>query len=176
MNWSDVGQWLKTNAGPGAALVGSLVAGNAPAAIAAGVALVKSATGVAEPEQALQALQQDPQTVVRLRELANQEAANIRQHIEAMERLSLDDAQAQHATTQATIQAGDKADDRLVRWTRPLQSWASLLAAFFYVFNADQPTFEIVLALLSLPWAYAGLRQIGKGVDSVAGVMKLKGR
>ena len=39
MNWSDVGSWLKDNAGTGAALVGSLLTGNVPGAVAAGVAL-----------------------------------------------------------------------------------------------------------------------------------------
>ena len=39
MSWSKVGEWLKGNTGTGASLVGSLVTGNVPAAIAAGVSL-----------------------------------------------------------------------------------------------------------------------------------------
>ena len=31
MNWTDVGSWIKDNAGTGAALVGSLLTGNVPA-------------------------------------------------------------------------------------------------------------------------------------------------
>lgn len=36
MDWKDVGSWLETNAGAGAALVGSLLTGNVPGAIAPG--------------------------------------------------------------------------------------------------------------------------------------------
>ena len=42
MNWKDVGAWVKKNAGPGAALVGSLVTGNVPGAVAAGVSIISS--------------------------------------------------------------------------------------------------------------------------------------
>lgn len=45
MKWQDVGDWIKRNAGPGAALVGSLVTGNIPGAVAAGVSIVSGATG-----------------------------------------------------------------------------------------------------------------------------------
>lgn len=168
MNWTDVGNWIKDNAAPGAALVGSLLTGNVPGAVAAGVALVSGATGTADPAAALQALQSDPSTMVRLRELANEEAASIRQHIRDMHAMELQDAQAEHQTTQQTIQAGDKADDPYVRRTRPSQSWLSLIGALAYVFWLDAPSIEVLLALLALPWAYAGLRQIGKGVDAVA--------
>lgn len=174
MNWSDVGKWIKENAGTGAALVGSLLTGNVPGAVAAGVAMVSSATGSSDPQAALAALQQDPVTVVRLRELANQEAASIRQHLESMTRLELEDRQAEHATTQATIQAGDQAEDRFVRWTRPGQSWLSLIAGIFYVFTTGQPSELAVGVLFALSFAYAGLRQVGKGVDSIAGVMKAR--
>lgn len=76
MNWTDVGSWLKNNAGTGAALVGSLLTGNVPGAVAAGVALVGSATGTNDPAKALAALQGDPATVLKLRELAVQEEAS----------------------------------------------------------------------------------------------------
>lgn len=174
MQWADVGAWIKQNAGPGAALVGSLLTGNVPAAVAAGVALVTGATGQADADSALSALQSTPETVVRLRELALQNEAAIRMHIETMTRLALEDAQAEHTTTQATIQAGDRAEDVFVRRTRPAQSWCSLFASFAYVFLMPAPSLEILLALLVLPWAYAGLRQIGKGVDSVAGAWKAR--
>lgn len=55
MEWRDVGDWLKNNAGPGAALVGSLLTGNIPGAIAAGVSLVGGATGEANPDKSLAA-------------------------------------------------------------------------------------------------------------------------
>lgn len=167
MNWSDVGDWIKDNAGTGAALVGSLLTGNVPGAVAAGVSLVSGATGTDDPVKALQSLQQDPQTVVRLKELANEEQANIRAHIENMERLKLEDAQAKHHETQETVRAGDKAEDPFVRRTRPGQSWVSLFAALAYVFINDKPDVMILGALLTLPWAYAGLRQVGKGIEAI---------
>jgi len=88
-----------------------------------------------------------------------------------MERLRLEDAQKEQEQTQTTIRTGDTAEDPFVRRTRPAQSWVSLLAALFYVFITQSPDITILMALLTLPWAYAGLRQVGKGVDSVAGVM-----
>lgn len=168
MSWDTVGQWLKDNAAPGAALVGSLLTGNVPGAVAAGVALVSSATGTTDPTAALQSLQADQGVMVRLRELANEEQASIRQHIRDMHALNLQDVQAEHKTTQQTIQSGDNAEDPLVRRTRPLQSWLSLIGALMYVFWIGAPSTEVLMALLALPWTYAGLRQIGKGVDAFA--------
>jgi hypothetical protein len=55
MDWKDVGDWLQKNAGTGAALVGSLLVGNVPGAVAAGVSLVASASGHATPDAALAA-------------------------------------------------------------------------------------------------------------------------
>lgn len=170
MDWSKVGDWVSQNAGSGAALVGSLITGNVPGAVAAGIAMVSSATGTTDAAKALQALQTDPATVVRLRELAVQEEASIREHIRAMTEAKLADAQAEHEQTQLTIRSGDNAGDTFVRWTRPGQSWVSLLAALAYVAyctTASKAIDEMVLGLLlALPWAYAGLRQIGKGFDS----------
>lgn len=168
MDWKDVGEWLKSNAGSGAALVGSLLTGNIPGAVAAGVSLVSSATGQPTAAGALAQLQGDPSTVVRLRALALQDEASIREHLRAMTELQLTDQQAQHRETQETIRSGDNADDVFVRRTRPAQSWASLFAALFYVFYKDQPSVEILMLLLALPWTYAGLRQIGKGLDVMA--------
>jgi hypothetical protein len=166
MEWSKVGEWIKGNAGTGAALVGSLLTGNVPGAVAAGISLVSGATGTNDPATALQALQTDPTTVVRLKELAIQDEANIREHIRAIEKMRLDDAAAEHHETQETIRNGDNAEDRFVRWTRPGQSWLSLLAAIGYGVTRDNPSLELIALLLALPWAYAGLRQIGKGIDS----------
>lgn len=130
--------------------------------------MVASATGQNDPQAAIEAMQSDPETLVRLRYISAQNEASIRQHIEAMERIRLEDEQASHSITQATVQAGDKAEDRFVRWTRPGQSWASLLVAFFYVLSSATPEIEIIMLLLALPWAYAGLRQVGKSVDALA--------
>lgn len=171
MEWSTVGEWVSKNAGAGAALVGSLITGNIPAAVAAGISLVSSATGTADPAKALQELQSDPATLVRLRELALQEEAAIREHIRAMTAAQLADAQAEHRETQQTIRAGDVVEDAFVRRTRPGQSWLSLFAALLYVgygVVSDKSVDATILTLLlSLSWAYAGLRQIGKGIDSI---------
>lgn len=171
MNWNSVGEWIKSNAGTGASLVGSLLVGNVPGAIAAGVSLVSAATGSDDPAIALQALQNDPATVIRLRELAVQDDASIREHIRIMTQQKLEDAQAEHHETQETVRGGDKAEDAFVRRTRPGQSWLSLIAAIVYVgygvgsnSNIDA---TILGLLLTLPWAYAGLRQVGKGIDSI---------
>lgn len=64
MDWKDVGAWLKDNAGAGAALVGSLLTGNIPGAVAAGVSMVSGATGEANPDKALAAMQSDPGTLL----------------------------------------------------------------------------------------------------------------
>ena len=174
MDWSSVGDWIKANAGSGASLVGSLLTGNIPGAIAAGVSLVSSATGTSDPAKALATLQQDPATLVRLKELAVQDDQNIREHIRLMTEAQLKDAQAEHEQTQLTIRSGDNAEDSFVRRTRPGQSWVSLFAALAYVFTASTIDSYILGLLLSLPWAYAGLRQIGKGVDSFAAMKTAK--
>ena len=175
MNWEGVGSWLKENAGTGAALVGSLLTGNVPGAVAAGVSLVSSATGTADPASALMQLQNDPATMVRLKELANENEASIRSHIEAMTRAELEDRQAEHRETQTTIRSGDNSQDPLVRRTRPLQSWLSLAAALYYALFTATPTTEVLLLLLTLPWAYAGLRQVGKGIDTISAARVARG-
>lgn len=170
MDWSKVGDWIKGNAGTGASLVGSLLTGNIPGAVAAGIALVSGATGTTDPAAALQALQTDPATLIKLKELAFQNEASIREHIRAMAEMQLLDAQAEQAETQKTIRSGDNAEDVVVRRTRPLQSWLSLIGALAYVavcvYKNETPDMTVLGLLLTLPWAYAGLRQIGKGIDS----------
>jgi hypothetical protein len=163
MQWKDVGRWLKDNAASSAALVGSLLTGNVPAAVAAGVALVSSATGSADPGKALEQLQADPATLVKLRELVNENEASIRGHIERMAMAEMQDIQAEHHETQETIRASDKAQDQFVRRTRPGQSWVSLAAAIAYVFAQPDPDIWVLGALLTLPLAYAGLRTGDKG-------------
>lgn len=162
MDWSKIGEWLQQNAGAGAALVGSLLTGNVPGAVAAGVALVTSATGESMPDKVMAQLQTDPASMVKLRELAYQNEASIRQHIQAMTELELKDKQAEHEQTQLTIRNGDNADDPVVRRTRPYQSWVSLLAALGYALMKPAPEIEVLLILLALPWAYAGLRTMDK--------------
>jgi hypothetical protein len=174
MSWSDVGQWLKGNAGTGAVLVGSLLTGNVPGAVAAGVALVSSATGTVDAADALHALQTDPAVRLRLAELAQQEQASIRGHIEAMTALQLKAEADEHHETQETIRGGDTADDKLVRRTRPLQSWLSLIAAITYIFTEAQPDGYVLAALFTLPCAYAGLRGVDKAIAMVGKVKGVK--
>lgn len=174
MDWGSVGSWIKDNAGTGAALVGSLLTGNAPGAVAAGVSLVSSATGTDDPEKAMQQLQANPESLVKLKELAYKNEDSIRRHIEDMERLKLEDAQRRHQTTQETIRNSDNSQYWFVRNTRPGQSWISLVAAIAYVFVNEEPDVMILGTLLTLPWAYAGLRQVGKGVNSVAEAVKTR--
>ena len=171
--WADVGAWLKDNAGTGAALIGSLLTGNVPAAVAAGVALVGSATGSPDPSVALSKLQADPATLVRLKELAVQEEASIREHVRAMAEMQLKDAQAEHHETQETIRTGDTAEDEYVRHTRPMMARQSWYAAATYViaFQAMQAfgtgsgaSFDLAVLLLTPAAAYLGLREIGKGL------------
>lgn len=174
--WGEVGSWLKSNAGPGTALVGSLLTGNIPRAVAAGVALVSGATGHADPQQALAALQADPAALVRLKELALQDEASTREHVRAMAELEFTDAQAAHHEAGETIRAGDQAEDTFVKRTRPGQSWLSLIAAICYVFvnefMGEDPDLMVLSALLTLPFTYMGLREVGKGLVSVYGRSK----
>jgi len=163
MSWDKVGEWLKGNAGTGAALVGSLLTGNVPGAVAAGVSLVSSATGNNDPIKALEQLQSNPETLLKLKELAFKEEDAIRKHLETMTRMDLEDQQKSHEETQKTIRSGDNAEDIVVKRTRPLQSWTSLFAAIVYVFVNDAPNTYILGALLTLPFTYAGLREVGKG-------------
>lgn len=167
MRWSKVGDWLKENAGAGTALIGSLLTGNVPGAVAAGVSLVGSATGSNDPSEVLAQLQGNPETLLKLKALYYENEASVRQHLETMTRLELEDVQAEHHETQRTIRNGDKAEDKFVRRTRPAQSWISLIAALFYALYNTEPDVMVLGALLTLPWAYAGLRQVGKGIESL---------
>lgn len=174
--WDKVGTWLQRNAGSSAALVGSLLTGNAPAAIAAGVALVSSATGSTDPTEALARLQNDPATVIRLKELALQEEQNIRSHIETMTRLDLDNAQAAHREQQETIRQGDASEHEYTRDTRPKmarQAWYATMA-YILVFELGHAleflsygaNLEIALLLGSPAAAYLGFRSWDKHTEA----------
>jgi hypothetical protein len=93
-----------------------------------------------------------------------------------MERMKLENEQAAHHETQETIRTGDKAEGAIVRLTRPFQSTVSLLLAGWYVMTMDSPDYAILGLLLTLPWAYAGLRQYGKhnALASLVGNLKPK--
>jgi len=167
MKWSSVGKWLKGNSGKGVSLIGSLLTGNVSGAVAAGISLVSSATGSDSPSEALNRLNSDPATMIKLKKLYYENEDSVRKHLEEMTRIKLEDLQKEHNETQKTVRAGDKAEDWFVRRTRPAQSWISLAAALYYALAMESPDFAILGALLALPWAYAGLRQVGKGITAV---------
>jgi hypothetical protein len=171
VKWQDVGDWVKRNAGPGAALVGSLITGNIPGAVAAGVSIVSGATGTNSPAEALAALQTDPQTMVKLKELYYQNEEAVRKHIETMALAALQDKQEEHKQTQETIRTGDTALDEYVRRTRPRmarESWLALIAycfvclAFRIFDGTDLFNGAIASVIASPAWAYLGLRTFDK--------------
>lgn len=171
MGWSDVGDWLKENSGKGLALIGSLVSGNVPGAIAAGASMISSATGTDDPMKALQKLQADPVTMTKLEEIAAAKEEDIRSHIETMERMKLEDAQKEHEQTQITIRQGDTALDEKIRLVRPTmakQSWVGTICYCIGCFGVHaingQDLFNAYIAMvLSSPaWAYLGLRTTDK--------------
>jgi len=165
MNWDSVGDWLKENGGKSAALVGSLLTGNAPGAIAAGMSLVASATGTDDPSKALETLKMDPRSLVELKRIAMEEEKSIRNHIAEMKRLELEDKQNEHEQTQKTIRNGDEQESK-IRWVRPIQASVSLLAGIVYVFYNDSPSDFVLMTLFALPSAYFGLREVGKGLTT----------
>ena len=170
--WSAVGGWLKDNAGTGASLVGHLLTGNVPGAVAAGVALVTSATGESDPEKALARMQTDPTTLLELKRLAYADAANIRLHTQEMAKLEFEreaaelaDQQHQHEQQQITIRSGDQAKDKFVRWTRPGQAWffSFVSVAWAFVTRCDTDLeLYVLMVFTSYPAAYAGFRTADK--------------
>ena len=163
--WSDVGEYLGKYGGKALKVVSAVATGGAPAGIASVVSMFTEATGETDPGKALEAFKSNPELIVKMEAIESRERQNTLKHHRLMVELELDDKQKAHATTQATIQAGDKADDRLVRWTRPLQSWCSLIIAGVYSMS-ETIDIAVLMVWLTLPFAYAGLRQIGKGIDS----------
>ena len=186
MDWRSVGAWVKQNAGPGAALIGSLLTGNVPGAVAAGAALVSSATGTADPTEALVTLQQNPTALLRLRELAQQNEQQIREHLQRMTEMELKDRQAAHHEQQETIRAGDEANDTYVRRTRPRmarQSW-TVTAIYIVVFEllhafritSTGASWELASVLAAPALAYLGFRTADKFAEARKGLAQVSGR
>lgn len=161
MNWSDVGSFLKQNQKGVAGLVGSLLTGNVVGAVSAGASMVAQATGTTDPDQALATLQSDPNALVRLEEIAAAREAEVNRHLESVMALELQDKQRSHSETQQTIRNGDNAEG-VVKYVRPFHATASLIAGICYAFITDTPDLLILSAFLTLPFTYAGLREIGK--------------
>lgn len=161
MNWSDVGSFLKQNQKGVAGLVGSLLTGNVVGAVSAGASMVAQATGTTDPDQALATLQSDPDALVRLEEIAAAREAEVNRHLESVMALELQDKQRSHSETQQTIRNGDNAEGA-VKYVRPTHATLSLIAGIVYAFITDSPDLLILSAFLTLPFTYAGLREIGK--------------
>lgn len=169
--WAKVADFLKSNATDGVALVGSLLSGNIPAAVAAGAAMIQSATGTDNEERALEQLRTNPEAVMRLKELFYANETDNRRHLEAIELARMQDMQHEHSETQKTIRAGDQSNDEKIRLVRPTmakQSWVATIAyciGCFAIESIDsRDIFDMsVAAFLSAPaWAYLGLRTIDK--------------
>lgn len=161
MNWSDVGSFLKQNQKGVAGLVGSLLTGNVVGAVSAGASMVAQATGTTDPDQALATLQSNPDALVRLEEIAAAREAEVNRHLESVMALELQDKQRSHSETQATIRNGDNAEGG-VKYVRPTHATLSLIAAIYYGLFTESPDLLVISAFLTLPTAYAGLREIGK--------------
>lgn len=169
--WQDVGEWLKRNGGPLLGLAGAVATGNIPAGVAAVASMVTEATGQADPAKALATLKADPETLVKLEEIAKRDEADIRSHHRELLRLNLEDDQKAHKEQQDTIRAGDVAEDEYVRHTRPLmarQSWYGMAAyiavmevarAFGYGTGASG---EMALVIGAPGLAYMGFRTLDK--------------
>lgn len=183
MNFSVIGNFLKSNGSSLLGLAGSIVTGNIPGGIAAIASMVTEATGESEPSKALAVLQSNPEAMIKLEEIAKRDEADIRMHHREMLRLELEDKQAEHSTTQATIQSGDNATDEYVRRTRPKlarQSWyatmsyicvAELLSAFS---KGDGASMELALVLIGPASVYIGMRTVDKWKQ--AGIKGLLGK
>ena len=167
MSWSKVGNWLKGNAGAGASLIGSLLTGNVPGAIAAGVSLVSSATGTNDPTGALQQLTGNPESVIKLKELYYKNEDSIRLHIETMHLAELEDMQKEHATTANVIIEGQRVSEKgFEKYSRPAMAWVSLFATISYAFAGlykGTETDLLTIGVLSGGYfAWMGLRSIDK--------------
>jgi len=175
VNWSGVGSWIKDNAGTGTALVGSLLTGNVPGALAAGISLVSGATGTDDPAKALQILQGDSETMLKLKKMYYENEASVRNHLAEVKKLELEDAQKAHSEQQTTIREGDKATDEYVRRTRPTMARQSWYGTLFYVIGTEFAMFwgvgsgasmELAMVLLAPAGAYMGFRTWDKHHES----------
>ena len=167
MDWSDVGDWIKGNAGNGAALVGSLLTGNVSGAIAAGVSMVSGVTNTTNPTEALEKLKADPKLIIELERVKNERAEEVNRHIEAVTIAELEDKQKEHETTSKVIVEGQRvAEGWFEKNTRPLMAWCSLFFTFWYLGYSlikELGVSEIGLIVASGGYfAWMGLRTLDK--------------
>ena len=163
MEWSDVGNFLKANSKGMVGLVGSLLTGNVAGAIGAGASMVATATGTTDPKEALETLQHDPDSMIALEQIALERKQEINRHLERVLELETQDKQHAHSQTQQTIRNGDSQESK-IRWVRPSHATISLLAGIYYGLTADTPEVAVLGAFFTLPFTYAGLREVGKGI------------
>lgn len=167
MDWSNVGEWIKENAGTGASLIGSLLTGNVLGAVSAGVSLVSGATGTNNPALALQELTSNPEAIVKLKELYYKNEDSIRKHIETTHLAVLEDKQKEHETTARVIVEGQKvATGWFEKNSRPMMAWLSLLFTFWYlgyslVENANVSELGLIVSSGGY-FAWMGLRSLDK--------------
>jgi TolA-binding protein len=171
MQWSDIGLWLSKNSTGLLGLAGAAATGNVPAAVASLASMVGEATGKTDPLEAMAKMQQSPEVMLKLEELARNNEADIRAHHREMMRIQLEDAQKEQEEQQKTIRTGDTADDEYVRHTRPLmarQSWYATMAYALLcgvskvVGGPDLWQIEVAMLLVSPAAAYMGFRTIDK--------------
>lgn len=170
--WAKVGDWLKSNGTGLIGLAGAVATGNIPAGVAAVASMISEATGETDPMKALQRLQTDPETMVRLEEIAQRAEADIRLHHRELLRLELEDAQHAHTEQQQTIRTGDTADDPYVRHTRPKMARQSWYATMVYVIAFEAlrsagvfgsgAVMELAMILIAPAGAYLGFRSLDK--------------
>ena len=165
--WSDVGNWLSSNSKGLLGLAGAVATGSIPAGVAAVASMISEATGETDPTSAMMKLQQDPEVMVKLEEIAKRNEADIRTHHREILQMEYQDKQKEHEQTQNTVRAGDASQDQQIRWVRPTmakQSWVATIGYCIGCFGVHAITrgdiFSIeIAAILSSPaWAYLGLR------------------
>lgn len=172
MDWAKVGDWLSKNCGSLLGLAGAVATGNIPAGVAAVASMVSEATGETDPAAALAKLKADPATLAKLEEIAKANEADIRLHHREMLRLTLEDAQREHAEQQETIRTGDTASDEYVRHTRPMMARQSWYATVFYILAFEGlkaaavtqtgASWDLASVLLAPAAAYLGFRSLDK--------------
>lgn len=158
MEWSEIGNWIKGNGLP---IVASLLTGGTSAALATGISLIQTATGEVEPDKAMLSLQNNPDALIRLKELTFNNEADIRKHLTANAQMILDDKNNEHKQAQSTVQNGDNAKGN-IKWVRPSHATISLIFAMYYASTATVIEFNTLALFLALPFTYGGLRTLDK--------------
>lgn len=171
MSWEAVGKFLSNNAEAGVGLVGSLLTGNIVGAVSSGMAMVSQATGTTDSEKALHELTNNPETMIKLKQLQLDNEKEINRHIETIYLAELKDMQAEHKQTQETIMNGDNATG-LIKWVRPLFCGLALCASIYHI---ETVSWEKLSILMSLPLSYCGLRTLDKRGVGLKSILKKTG-